>query len=130
MAFANPKNSIRRCKLSYTNRDENSNTPNESFKVIRKCSVCGKKSIFVNSNKFRVNANGNRIDIWLIYQCRKCKHTYNLTIYERLKKDTLSLELYTSFMENDETLAREYGTDKSIFVKNKAVIDMSSKGGR
>lgn len=109
--------------MSYTDRNKCGTIENESFKVIRKCSVCGKKSVFINSNKFRVNANSNRIDIWLIYKCRKCKHTYNLTIYERLRKDTLPLELYTRFMENDEELARAYGSDKSLFIKNKAEID-------
>lgn len=108
--------------MSYLNKNEYSTISNESFKVIRKCSGCGKKSIFINSNKFRVNANGNRIDVWLIYHCRKCKHTYNLTIYERLRKDALSFELYTGFMENDEKLTKTYGTDKSLFVKNKAEI--------
>jgi hypothetical protein len=109
--------------MSYSGRYEYSLTPKESFKIIRKCSGCGKKSIYINSNKFRVNANGNRIDVWLIYQCYKCKHTYNLTIYERLRKDSLSIDLYTGFMENDEELAKEYGKDKSLFIKNKAEID-------
>lgn len=112
--------------MSYLSNNKYTPSPNESFKVIRKCSICGKKSIFINSNKFRVNANGNRIDVWLIYQCRKCKHTYNLTIYERLRKDALTLEQYTGFMDNDEELARLYGTDKSLFVKNKAEIDWKS----
>ena len=111
--------------MSYFSKKEADSIPAESFKIIRKCSICGKKSIYINSNKFRVNANGNRIDVWLIYQCRKCKHTFNMTIYERLRKDALSLELYTGFMENDEELARVYGTDKSLFVKNKAEIDWS-----
>ena len=40
----------------------------------------GRSKIFFNSGKFRVNANGNRIDIWLIYWCKKCKHSWNLSI--------------------------------------------------
>jgi hypothetical protein len=108
--------------MSYLKKCKSYDTSNESYKVIRKCSGCGRKTTFINSNKFRVNSNGNRIDVWLIYQCKKCKHTYNLTIYERVKKDSLSYELYTSFLDNDEALAREYGRDKSIFVKSKAEI--------
>ncbi|HAH17569.1 MAG TPA: hypothetical protein DCL29_00905 [Eubacterium sp.] len=30
---------------------------------------------FVNSKRFRVNANGNSVDVWLIYRCKKCKHS-------------------------------------------------------
>lgn len=109
--------------MSYVNKNEYCNLPSESFRVIRRCSVCKKKSIFINSNKFRVNANGDKIDVWLIYQCKKCKHTYNLTIYERVRKDALSLDLYTGFIENDDELARVYGRDKSLFVRNRAEIE-------
>lgn len=112
--------------MSYLSNNKYSTVPDKSFNIIRRCSVCGGKSIYINSNKFRVNANGNRIDVWLIYQCKKCKHTYNLTIYERLRKDTLSLELYKGFMENDEELSKVYDTDKSLFVRNKAEIDWKS----
>ncbi|WP_084023929.1 DUF1062 domain-containing protein [Clostridium taeniosporum] len=38
---------------------------------------CNEKIHYINSGKFRVNANKNNIDIWLIYQCEKCKSTWN-----------------------------------------------------
>ena len=44
--------------------------------------------------KFRVNANGNILDIWLIYQCVECKHTLNLAIYERKKASSITKEEY------------------------------------
>ncbi len=44
-----------------------------AIKVYHRCGGCGKKQEFVNSGKFRVNANGNRVDVWLIYRCKKCK---------------------------------------------------------
>ena len=100
-------------------------TPEESYSILRNCSICGGKSVFMNTNHFRVNANGNRIDVWLIYQCSKCKHTFNLTIYERQKADQFSPSLYQGFMNNEKTLAMKYGTDKAFFVKNKAEIDWS-----
>ncbi len=53
----------------------------EMIKVYHRCGGCGKKQEFINSGKFRVNANGNRVDIWLIYRCKKCKHTWNLAVY-------------------------------------------------
>lgn len=112
--------------MSYIRRFEYEITLEESYEIIRNCSVCGCKSVFISSNNFRVNANGNRIDVWLIYQCKKCKHTYNLTIYERQKADNFSSGQYKSFLDNDKELAKKYGTDKSIFVKNRAEIDWSS----
>lgn len=109
--------------MSYLRKFEYEIIPEESYTIIRRCPICGIKTSYNNSNNFRVNANGNRIDVWLIYQCNKCKHTYNLTILDRWKKEDLSPQQYKSFMESDKELAMNYGMDKSIFSKNKAEID-------
>lgn len=97
--------------------------PRESFLVIRGCAKCGRKTHFINTEKFRVNANGNKLDVWLIYQCEECKHTLNLAIYERQKVSSIPKEEYQRFLDNDEELARKYGTDLQLFQKNKAEID-------
>ena len=34
----------------------------DSFWVFRNCSKCGRKTHFINTKKFRVNANGNKLD--------------------------------------------------------------------
>ena len=74
---------------------------------------------FVNTGKFRVNANVNRVDVWLIYQCEKCKHSLNLTVYERVRPSRISGEEYRLFLENDETLAVKYGNDKEFLKRNR-----------
>lgn len=98
-----------------------------TIKVIHKCSGCNKKMPFVNSGKFRVNANGNNVDVWLIYRCQKCKHSLNLTIYERTKPGKIPQELYEKFMANDEELAIAYGNDVEFLKKNHVEI---SRGGQ
>lgn len=90
-----------------------------SIKILHKCSGCGKKMHFVNTGKFRVNANGNKVDVWLIYQCVKCKHSLNLTIYERKNPNRISQEEYQLFLENDEELALQYGNDKAFLKRNR-----------
>lgn len=95
--------------------------PGECFPVVRNCSGCGRKSHFVNTKKFRVNANGDNADVWLIYQCENCRHTLNLTIYERLKVSSIPEEEYKCFLDNDEELA--YGKDIQFFRKNRAEVD-------
>lgn len=97
--------------------------PTDSYKVIRNCPKCGCKAHYINTNNFRVNANGNNIDVWLIYQCEKCKHTYNLTIYERVRPSSIPKESYRKFMANDKELARIYGNQKELFIKNRAEVD-------
>lgn len=87
------------------------------------CSGCGKKSHFINTKKFRVNANGNRLNVWLIYQCENCRHTLNHTIYERQKASSIPEKEYRNFLKNDEGLAELYGTNTPFFKKNKTEID-------
>lgn len=109
--------------MSYLNKIEYEIVLNESFSVIRGCSKCGRKTHFVNTKKFRVNANGNKLDIWLIYQCEECKHTLNLAICERQKVSSIPKEEYQCFLDNDELLAETYGKHMPLFRKNKADID-------
>ena len=94
----------------------------EFIKVYHRCGGCGTKQEFLNSGKFRVNANGNRVDVWLIYRCKKCKHSWNLTIYERRKPSKISSEEYELFMENDFELANQYGNDIEFLKRNNAEL--------
>lgn len=109
--------------MSYLKKIEYRITPMESYQVVRNCSGCGEKANYSNTKRFRVNANGNKVDVWLIYQCEKCKHTLNLTIYERRKPESIPRQEYQSFLSNDERLARQYGVDKEFFARNKAQLD-------
>ena len=109
--------------MDYFNTIEYIIKPVTACKIIRNCSGCGKKEKFVSTGNFRVNANGNQIDVWLIYQCEKCKHTYNLTVYERIRPGKIPKELYLAFLKNDEETALMYGTDKELFGRNKAEAD-------
>lgn len=112
--------------MSYLRKIDYKIIPEESFKILRNCSGCGCKSVFKNTNCFRVNANGNKIDVWLIYQCMKCKHTNNLTIYERCRPESISQHEYEEYLSNSNELAFKYGTDSRFFYKNKAEIDWAN----
>ena len=83
--------------MSYLKKIEYEIVPKECFKVTRNCSGCGTKTRYINTKRFRVNANGNKLDVWLIYQCEKCKHTFNLAIYERQKWDMLNFFNFFNF---------------------------------
>lgn len=109
--------------MSYLKKIEYEMILKDSFRVIRSCSKCGRKTQFVNTKKFRINANGNKLDVWLIYQCEECKHTLNLAIYERQKTSSIPKEEYQRFLDNDERLAEMYGKSLQLFRKNKADID-------
>lgn len=109
--------------MSYSRQIQYKMIPDESFRIIRNCSGCGGKAVFKNTGCFRVNANGRKIDIWLIYQCVKCKHTSNLSIYERTNLETVPKNERDAFMGNSSELALKYGTDAQFFSRNRAEID-------
>ena len=93
---------------------------NGAIRVYHRCGGCGKKQEFLNSGKFRVNANGNSVDVWLIYRCRKCKHSWNLTICERTRPGRIPPELFEAFQANDAEMAEAYGRDMVFLKKNHA----------
>ena len=109
--------------MSYSRKIEYEIILKDSFRVIRSCPGCGRKTHFKNTKMFRINANGNKLDVWLIYQCEECKHTFNLAIYERRKVSSIPKEEYQQFLDNDQQLAEMYGKSMQLFRKNKADID-------
>ena len=83
----------------------------KACRVIRRCGRCGKKTAFTSTRRFRVNASGNKLDVWLIYRCERCRHTLKVPIYERVSPRKIPPELYEKFLANDEELAARYGAD-------------------
>ncbi len=47
------------------------------------CSGCGTPKPFRSSGRIRLNANGRKLDAWLIYRCRDCERTWNRPLIER-----------------------------------------------
>jgi hypothetical protein len=94
--------------------------PKELPSILKNCSKCKGKKEFKNSKKFRVNANGSQLDIWLIFRCESCETTYNLTVLERMEAGRMDKEEYKGFLSNSIHLAAKYGNDRELFRKNKA----------
>lgn len=112
--------------MSYLKGETWTLTPVSPYKIIRNCPKCGTRSLFQSTGNFRINANKKCVDIWLIYQCEKCRSTYNLTIFERVSPKKLPEGSYKKFQENNSALALEIGTSKEIFEKNRAVVKEGS----
>ena len=101
----------------------------ESLPIVwRSCPKCGQKTEFVNSGKFRVNGNGRLLDVWLIYRCRQCKSTWNMSIYERVAPDSIERKEYEGFLQNAPELVRAYGTSRETFIRNGAEV-LEAPGG-
>lgn len=112
--------------MSYLNKYQWELVPENLPIVKRSCPKCNEKTNYISSEKFRINANKNNIDIWLIYKCEKCKSTWNMTIYERIKPCNISKPEYDKFLSNDRELAREYAFNSSVYSKNKAEVILNN----
>lgn len=93
--------------------------------LMKRCSKCACET-FVNSGKFRVNANGRKLDVWLIYRCASCDATWNLTVFERTEPTKIERGLYERFLANDALLAQQYGSDSAFLKRNSATITPDS----
>jgi len=65
------------------------------------CGRCGGIRPFQSSGKARLNANGKRLDAWLIYKCTDCESTWNRTLFERRNVRDIDAGLLQALQTND-----------------------------
>lgn len=92
--------------------------------VLRYCKKCGKKSEYICSGEFRINAQQKALDIWLIYKCARCNTTWNSTIYTCASPQKLEAGLLERFLGNDKDLAMQYAMNVPLLQRNGAEIKM------
>jgi len=86
-------------------------TPRIAPRPLINCNRCGGTRPYRCSEKFRVNANGKRIDVWLIYRCIDCDNSWNLGILERCNRRDIAPALLAALEGNDPALARRHAFD-------------------
>jgi len=70
------------------------------------CSSCGDIRPFLSSGKIRLNANGRKLDAWLIYKCAACERTWNRPIAERLAVASISEADLQAMQRSDPSWVR------------------------
>jgi hypothetical protein len=70
------------------------------------CSGCGGLRAFQSSNKIRLNANGRKLDAWLIYKCIACDKTWNRPIFERRNVRDINPAVLEALQANDPNWIR------------------------
>jgi hypothetical protein len=65
------------------------------------CNRCGGPRLFESSGKVRVNAQGKRLDAWLVYNCTSCKNSWNRPIFERRHVRNIEPSLLDALLRND-----------------------------
>ncbi len=77
------------------------------------CKSCGVLKPFKPSGKFRLNANGTKLDAWLIYKCVSCDATWNRPIFERRARKQIPADLMEALQINCPEQVRKVAFDKS-----------------
>jgi hypothetical protein len=97
--------------------------PSSRPTVIRSCPKCQNHAEYACSGNFRVNANQNNLDVWLIYQCSKCKSTWNMEILSRTNSKVIDRVQYQQFLQNDAELADRYAFDPATHSRNRTTLN-------
>jgi hypothetical protein len=77
----------------------------------RHCPGCKTDRPFHCSGKVRLNANGRRLDAWLIYRCATCDRTWNLPLLDRVSRSGLSPADLAALHHSDPAWVRRHAFD-------------------
>src|SRR6516225_3147047 len=66
------------------------------------------------TGKFRVNANGKLLDVWMLICCELCGRTTKIPIHERIYVQALDSERLLMFESNDPAMVRDLAVDRAL----------------
>ncbi|MEM6925515.1 MAG: DUF1062 domain-containing protein [Myxococcota bacterium] len=66
----------------------------------RWCPRCDTVRTHISRRRFRVNAQGRRLDVWLLVGCVRCDHTDRLTVHHRVSVESLPPALLDAYTTN------------------------------
>ena len=72
------------------------------------CARCGRVVHHDSTGRFRVNSNGARHDVWLLYRCRGCGDTRKRRLAHRCLASELPGGGLARYLENDAACARRH----------------------
>lgn len=92
--------------------------------IVRPCVDCS-GSRHHPSGKFRVNANGKLLDVWLLLCCSACGRTSKVPVHERVHVQSLEPAHRAAFEANDPAMVRALTTSASLAAKAGYRLDWS-----
>lgn len=97
--------------------------PLETPKIRRHCAHCGSTTFFMSSDRFRVNAQQKRVDVWLIYRCTDCDATWNFPVHHRRTPAEIGGSLFELFLANDREVSWRFAFDLERLRKHGATLE-------
>lgn len=92
-----------------------------------RCATCHRAEVFTCSDRFRTNSNGKLVDIWLIYRCRRCDATKNITVIERTRVRDVSRDLLRAAERNDPAMARRLARNIDLLRRSGAAVNSGDR---
>lgn len=90
------------------------------------CGGCGAARPFDSSGKARLNANGGKLDAWLIYRCSACGGTWNRPIFRRRPVREVDPVLLRALQSNDPRVLTRLAMDAAALRRVAAAVDQPS----
>ncbi|MBT2210164.1 DUF1062 domain-containing protein [Actinomadura sp. NEAU-AAG7] len=88
-----------------------------------RCVDCPSGHAAVGDGRFRVNANGKLLDVWLLVNCAACGRTGKLTVHDRVQVGALRADLLAGYTTNSPSLVTDTLLDPSIARRNRFALD-------
>ncbi len=92
--------------------------------IVKPCVSC-RSTRHHPTGKFRVNANGKLLDVWMLIRCELCGRTSKIPIHERIHVQALQSERLLMFENNDPAMVRELAMDGALASKAAYQLDWS-----
>jgi hypothetical protein len=90
--------------------------------ILRPCPGCS-GTRHRPSGRFRINANGKLLDVWLLLLCTACDRTSKVTVHERVHVQSLDPARLIAYENNDPAVLRELAVSASLAAKNGYRLD-------
>ena len=90
-----------------------------------RCTDCRSRSATAGDGRFRVNANGKLLDVWLLVRCTSCDRTSKLTVHERTPVRSFDPDELNGYRANDPVLVVATLLDPLLARRNRVTLDWS-----
>src|SRR6201996_4971379 len=90
--------------------------------VVKPCADCS-GTRHHPAGKFRVNANGKLLDVWLLLCCAVCGRTSKVPVRERVRVQSLEPARRLAYQANDPAMVRELIMSAPLAAKNGYRLD-------
>ncbi|WP_328808915.1 DUF1062 domain-containing protein [Nonomuraea montanisoli] len=88
-----------------------------------RCVHCGSESATTGKGRFRVNANGKLLHVWLLVRCVSCNWTIKLAVHERVPVRSFDPVVLDRYHTNDPGLVASTLLDPLLARRNRFTLD-------